>query len=213
MKLHRHYKNKPYRVYGIAKHSETLEDLVIYETLYDNPTAKLWARPQAMFEETVQIDGQEMPRFAEVPLKIEMFTAINSQEEAVLSILIREIFGQWDPRWFHSNLRNHPRFHLLIASIDDQPVGFKLGYELDQWCFYSWLGGVMPAYRGLGIAADLIQAQQDWCRAQGYRKIQTKTQNRWKSMLLLNIKMGFEIIGYHSSDEGGPKIVLEKTLV
>lgn len=212
MKLHRHYKNKPYIVHGMAKHSETLEDLVIYETLYDNPTAKLWVRPREMFEENVKVDGREVPRFAKVPLKISEFTEVGTQQEEILSILIKEIFGEWDPQWFRSNLRNHTRFHLLIASIDDTPVGFKLGYELDKWSFYSWLGGSMAEFRGVGIAKDLIEAQHEWCRSQGYRKIQTKTQNRWKAMLALNIKSGFEIVGYHSSDEGGPKIMLEKKL-
>ena len=52
-----------YRVVGLAKHSETLEDLVIYECLYDNPRSKLWVRPKKMFLETVTIKGQKLPRF------------------------------------------------------------------------------------------------------------------------------------------------------
>ena len=60
---YRHYKGKEYKVIGIAKHSETLEDLVVYEALYENKTSKLWVRPLKMFTETVIIDGKEMPRF------------------------------------------------------------------------------------------------------------------------------------------------------
>lgn len=212
MKLHRHYKNKPYRVLGIAKHSETLEELVVYETLYDNPTGKLWVRPRSMFEGTVTIEGQAVPRFSEVPLQIEGSTQITETVEQILSVLIKEIFGEWDPRWFHSNLMNHPRIYLQIATVDGKPVGFKLGYELDQWCFHSWLGGVLPEYQGLGIAFELMQAQHEWCRARNYRKVQTSTQNRFRNMLSLNIRAGFDVIGYHSSDEGGPKILLEKKL-
>jgi len=52
-----------YRVIGVAKHSETLEELVVYETLYDNPRSKLWVRPLAMFLEDVDIDGKKVPRF------------------------------------------------------------------------------------------------------------------------------------------------------
>lgn len=212
MKLYRHYKNKPYKVHGIAKHSETLEELVVYETLYDNPTAKLWVRPRRMFEEHVSVAGCDVARFAKVPLQIETFTEVNSKQVEVLAALIKESFGEWDPQWFHSNLGNHTRIHLLIASIDNKPVAFKLGYELDKWTFYSWLGGVLPEHRSIGIAEELITAQHDWCRGQGYRKVQTKTQNHWKAMLMLNIKMGFEIVGYHSSDHGGPKILLEKRI-
>jgi len=53
-----------YKVLGVAKHSETLEDLVIYECLYDNPRSKIWVRPMKMFLEDVIIEGKKMPRFA-----------------------------------------------------------------------------------------------------------------------------------------------------
>lgn len=54
---------KCYRVLGVAKHSETLESLVVYESLYDNPRSKLWVRPLAMLAEEVDIDGRKVPRF------------------------------------------------------------------------------------------------------------------------------------------------------
>ena len=91
-------------------------------------------------------------------------------------------------------------------------MAFKLGYKLNEREFYSWLGGVIPEFRGLGIASDLMKAQHEWARTQGYKRLQTKTQNRFRDMLLLNIRSGFNIVGYHSSDEGGAKIVLEKEL-
>lgn len=52
-----------YRVLGLAKHSETLEDLVVYEALYKNELSKLWVRPIIMFEEEVLINGVKSPRF------------------------------------------------------------------------------------------------------------------------------------------------------
>jgi hypothetical protein len=52
-----------YRVVGVAKHSETLEELVVYEALYENPESKLWVRPLAMFAEVVEINGEQLPRF------------------------------------------------------------------------------------------------------------------------------------------------------
>ncbi len=58
---YRHYKGNNYKVIGIAKHSETLEDLVVYQKLYDDHG--LWVRPLAMFIENVEIDGKIMPRF------------------------------------------------------------------------------------------------------------------------------------------------------
>lgn len=66
MKLgkYQHYKGGLYRVLGIVKHSETLEDLVLYEALYKNSISKLWVRPLAMFEELIEIDGKRVKRFA-----------------------------------------------------------------------------------------------------------------------------------------------------
>ena len=65
MKLgkYQHYKGNFYRVIGIAKHSETLEDIVVYEPLYSNPKSKLWVRPKKMFLEKIKINGKTIPRF------------------------------------------------------------------------------------------------------------------------------------------------------
>ncbi|MCX6712567.1 MAG: DUF1653 domain-containing protein [Candidatus Vogelbacteria bacterium] len=61
--IYEHYKGHQYRVVGVAKHSETLEDLVIYEALYDNEMSKLWARSAEMFFGEVEIDGKKVERF------------------------------------------------------------------------------------------------------------------------------------------------------
>lgn len=61
--IYKHYKGKEYRVIGIAKHSETLEELVVYEALYDNELSRLWARPLEMFLDEVEVDGKKIPRF------------------------------------------------------------------------------------------------------------------------------------------------------
>jgi cyclomaltodextrinase / maltogenic alpha-amylase / neopullulanase len=58
---YRHYKGNEYQVIGIAKHSETLEDLVVYKKLYDDHG--LWVRPLKMFIEKVDVDGKKVPRF------------------------------------------------------------------------------------------------------------------------------------------------------
>ena len=59
---YRHYKGDEYRVITLARHSETLEPLVVYQALYGE--RGIWVRPAAMFVETVVIDGRPGPRFA-----------------------------------------------------------------------------------------------------------------------------------------------------
>lgn len=58
---YRHYKDKEYEVLGVAKHSETLEELVVYRALYGSQG--LWVRPVSMFIESALVDGKEVPRF------------------------------------------------------------------------------------------------------------------------------------------------------
>ncbi len=61
--IYRHYKNgQLYHVIGIALHSESLEEMVVYRCLYGN--YGLWVRPYAMFKEYVTIDGESIPRFS-----------------------------------------------------------------------------------------------------------------------------------------------------
>jgi hypothetical protein len=60
--IYRHYKGPEYRVFGLARHSETEEWMVVYQTLYGDYGH--WVRPLSMFTEVVEVDGQGVPRFA-----------------------------------------------------------------------------------------------------------------------------------------------------
>ena len=61
---YRHYKGGEYEVLGVARHSETLEPLVLYRALYGE--GGLWVRPHAMFFESIEFDGVRQPRFSPV---------------------------------------------------------------------------------------------------------------------------------------------------
>jgi hypothetical protein len=58
---YKHYKGHEYEVIGVARHSETLEDMVIYKALYGEQD--LWVRPLKMFEEKVEVEGKIVARF------------------------------------------------------------------------------------------------------------------------------------------------------
>lgn len=64
--VYQHYKGPRYRVLGECRHSETLEELVYYECLYDNPNGQYWVRPKDMFCGMIERDGQQVQRFAPV---------------------------------------------------------------------------------------------------------------------------------------------------
>ena len=106
-----------------------------------------------------------------------------------------------------------PELYTLLAYDDQQLVGFKMGYRRKPGHFYSWLGGVLPAYRQQGIASELMQRQHSWCRQNGYHTIRTQTMNCWRSMLILNLRHGFDVVGLVAEPGREPKIILQKNLI
>ena len=58
---YRHFKGGEYEVLGVARHSETEEEMVVYRALYGD--SGLWVRPAAMWNETVERDGKTYQRF------------------------------------------------------------------------------------------------------------------------------------------------------
>ncbi len=120
-------------------------------------------------------------------------------EESELSIalqVLREIpeFDQMpENKAYIEKVRNKESL-VLIASHKGNAVACKAGYNrYNDGSFYSWLGGVLPAYRKLGIAKRLADYQEEWAKERGYSSIKFKTLNRHKQMLLFSIKNGFHI--------------------
>ncbi|KPX60174.1 Protein of unknown function [Pseudomonas syringae] len=70
--LYRHYKGPHYRVFSVAKHSETEEEVVFYQALYGD--FGMWVRPLNMFLESVEVDGEHVPRFALVEAEPSLFS-------------------------------------------------------------------------------------------------------------------------------------------
>jgi GNAT superfamily N-acetyltransferase len=104
---------------------------------------------------------------------------------------------------------------MLVAEVDDYLAGFKCGYERDigTMKFYSWLGGVLPKYRKMGIAQKLLNKMEDWCRERNYEVLEFKTFNQHKGMLIFSIKNGFEIVDVrYSEKDDRRRIILQKLL-
>ncbi len=64
--LYKHYKGNIYEVIGVAKHSETQEELVVYKATYQKEGENLWVRPKAMFFESITVDGAGVKRFEKI---------------------------------------------------------------------------------------------------------------------------------------------------
>ncbi len=81
-----HYKNKPYKLLGIVRHSETTEEMVHYKALYtskDFGKKTEWVRPKEMFFENITLDGKEVPRFRFIGMtSADLKTATNESKRA-----------------------------------------------------------------------------------------------------------------------------------
>ncbi|WP_408009654.1 GNAT family N-acetyltransferase [Pseudalkalibacillus sp. A8] len=128
----------------------------------------------------------------------------------LLNALHNRVFGSTNG--FVEDLQTKHRPFILVAIEKESPVGYKIGYERKANHFYSWLGGVHPDYRGKGIGEELLIRQHKWCQENNYKTIRTHTKNKWRNMLILNIKNGFDVIGTFTDVKGEPKIILEKRL-
>ena len=102
----------------------------------------------------------------------------------------------------------------LVAYWEEEPAGFKVGYGTPGY-FYSWIGGVLPAFRGKGVARALADEMEQLIEGR-YGKMRMKTRNRYKAMLQFAIGNGFDIIEVRPATTGHPvldlRIVLEKNI-
>lgn len=78
--------------------------------------------------------------------------------------------------------------------------------------FYSWVGGVKMTHRLNGIARQLALLQEQTVKQKGYTKIRTKSMNRFKPMMALNLKNGFDIVKVYTNSANQTKIIFEKDI-
>lgn len=64
--IYKHYKGNLYEVIGVARHSESLEEMVVYKATYQKEGENLWVRPLAMFNESIMVNGVEVMRFEKI---------------------------------------------------------------------------------------------------------------------------------------------------
>lgn len=102
---------------------------------------------------------------------------------------------------------------MLIARLQDVPVGFFLGFELKPAVYFSWFYGVLPEYRRQGIASQLMDAVHSWCRQNEYESLRFECHNQHRPMLHLAIALGYDIVGIRwDPDRGDNLVIFEKVL-
>jgi GNAT superfamily N-acetyltransferase len=84
---------------------------------------------------------------------------------------------------------------ILLAYVDDVPVGFKIGYRENRYSFYSAKGGVLPEYRRKGLARRMLYDMMERVRQKGFTRFAFDTfPNRNPGMAILALNEGFRIV-------------------
>ena len=103
---------------------------------------------------------------------------------------------------------------MLVASLDESPVGFFVGFELKPTVFFAWLYGVQADQRRQGIANQLVEAVHSWAAEQGYEAIRFECHNQHRPMLHLAIAQNYDIVGIRWDPDRNENLVLfEKSLL
>lgn len=133
---------------------------------------------------------------------------------AQVETLEKEIFAKnYREGHFSRELPNKEGTIAVFIFDNNKPIAYKVGYKLKVGTFYSWVGGVAPAFRGQGLAKKLMEKQHSIAKEKGYKVIRTHTMNRFRKMLLFNIKSGFQITGtYQKLGAKELSIILEKNI-
>lgn len=141
-----------------------------------------------------------------------VFGKPNTSMLSELTALYPTIFEDADVPFFHNRINEHPKLFTALAYTNNLLVGFKIGYPKTSTIFYSWVGGILPEYRNKGIAMQLAQLQEEHAKEQRFTIVSTKSMNRFKPMMILNLKRGFNITKIYTNTKGQTKVVFEKVL-
>jgi GNAT superfamily N-acetyltransferase len=114
---------------------------------------------------------------------------------------------------FRRRFRGRYNVLMMVARLDERPVGFFLGFELKPLVFFAWFYGVLPDCRRQGIASQLMDAVHDWAKTNEYESIRFECHNHTRPMLHLAIALGYDIVGMRwDPDRGDNLVIFEKVL-
>jgi len=139
------------------------------------------------------------------------FAGADARKSDTLIAVAAAVFEDFDGRYITARIDQITDPLLLVARQDDRWIGFKIGYRQGQ-TFYSWLGGTIPGARGRGVARRLMQAQHAAAAARGFCSVETRTRASNTPMIILNLRSGFEIIGFEVDRDGIPVVTQRKRL-
>lgn len=142
-------------------------------------------------------------------------TQVGPPEYPLIAVLRDTIFSEHNHVYrtsFEEMVRDRQDVICLIAHLEGNPVGYKVGYRDKPKVFYSYSGGVLKDYRGQGVARRLQAMQHGIIKSRGYTSVYFNTFNKFRNMLLFGLDTGFVPMGVEFRPEGEVSIKLTKDL-
>ncbi len=140
--------------------------------------------------------------------------AVSPTELDIICELYNDVFSPpEDEEFFRRRFLGRHNVSMFMAMLDDQPVGFSIGFELMPSTYYCWLSGVLPDARRLGIATQLMQAMVAFANDHEYGILRFECQNQHRPMLHVAITEGYDLVGVRWDTNTAHNVVIfEKDL-
>src|SRR3954451_950648 len=140
---------------------------------------------------------------------------VGPAEDPLISVLRDSVFNEFGHVYrtsFEDMVRDRQDLICLMAHLEGNPVGYKVGYREKPGVYYSYSGGVLKDYRGQGVAKRLQDWQHAAIRARGYKTVTFTSFNKFRSMLLFGLASGFVPVGIEHRPEGEISVRFQKDL-
>lgn len=142
----------------------------------------------------IEIVGQ-----GELPLMVQLYNQVFKPARDA-AFFRRRFMGRYNPL-------------MMVAQVEDHPVGFFIGFELKPTVYFAWYYGVLSDFRRAGVASQLMEAVHAWSRQQQYVSIRMECHNQHRPMLHMAIKERYEIVGIRWDPDRGENLVLFEKLL
>lgn len=133
---------------------------------------------------------------------------VSERDLATISELYSSIFRPpQPPDFFRRRFLGRHNVLMMVANVDERPVGFFVGFELKPTTFFAWFYGVHPDYRRQGIATQLVEAVHAWTAEHDYDYIRFECHNGVRAMMHLAIERHYDIVGIRWDGERGENLI------
>lgn len=143
--------------------------------------------------------------------KIEL---IGPGDIAILVDIYSQVFSPpRDAEFFERRFASRRNVTIMLAVVEENPVGFIIGYEMMPTTYFCWLCGVVSDFRRAGIATQLMQGVEAWAADNRYALVRFECQNQHRPMLHTAITEGFDLVGIrYDTGTGANVVIFEKEL-